>query len=183
MLPRQMMSPALAVMVVLALHSAPLASEEKCLKDAWSKFNASDYDAAINNANSCIDNFAQDADELEMKLQKEHAPVIPPEQVSSEADKHKVFKQGLLNDVAAAYIVKAKAAEALAEKRFKSASEKAALKRKAIGAYEAACHYEHALVWDPGPPGSDHGWFWSPFKVASHRLAKLREEDGSKHPR
>jgi hypothetical protein len=170
---RTLASSLLAATVVLVLRSAPVGAEEACLKSAWGHLKASEYDAAIEAADLCIDNFALEAKRLEAGL-KETPPLAP-----SNANKNKIFKQGILNDVAAAYVVKGKAAEAMALKS-KSAPEKAAFKQTAIEAYEAASGYKHAWVWDPGPP-EGHGWFWSPSQVASDRLTRLKHEDGPGH--
>jgi hypothetical protein len=170
-------SAALAAVLVagpLLSTTPPLGAEEKCLKEAWASFKANDFEATIKAADECIDNFSKAADRLEASLQRDGVPPYPPGAPRSEKDKNQIFKQGILNDVAAAYFVKGKAAESLSKQRRKSASEKAALKKMATEAYKATCRYKHALVWDPGSSsptdGSSQGWFWSPCEAASDRL-------------
>ncbi len=170
----------LAGTLAFVLGPAQLTAEEECLKNAWGRLSAKDYDAAIEAADVCIDDFAQEAYRQEAKLQQQRVPPLSP----SDANKSKIFKQGILNDVPAAYVVKGRAAEALTHKRLMSSSEKAAFKRMAIEAYVAAAFYKHAWVWDPGPPSAEgHGWFWSPSGVAADRLTKLRDEEGTGHSR
>jgi hypothetical protein len=159
------------VTVVLALSAAPMASQEKCLKDAWRHLDGSDYAAAIDDANTCINDFAVKAKRMEDELQAKHVPQ------SVNRAKREIFKQGVLNDVAAAYIVKGKSAEAL-RKRSQSASEKAAQRQTAIEAYKAAEALKHALVWNPGSKS-----FWSPSEVATDSLTRLASEDESGHHR
>jgi len=163
----------LAAMAVLALCAAPLASQEQCLQDAWDYLKASKYEPAIKAANSCIETFARAATRKEEALQKQHA--LPPAEPPTEADKRRIFSQGIVNDVAAAYFVKGEAASKMAQNGSKSAAEKAVFTRMATEAYEAASTYKHAWAWDP------KGWFWSPSEAASDRLANLKQSGGPGH--
>jgi hypothetical protein len=163
----------LFVTAVLAIHSAPLIAEQQCLKKAWAAKSAQNYDAAIQAADSCIHRFANAAKHKEEELR--NVPLLgtgslPP------ADRSKALTQGILNDVAAACIVKGESAEALAQNHTADAALKEDFKKVAIGAYEAALAYKHARVLDPGPPET----FWSPCEAAADHLQDLTGEDRSK---
>lgn len=99
-------------LIVLAIHSAPLIAEQQCLKTAWAAKNAQNYEAAMQAADSCIHRFANAAKRKEEELRS--VPLLgtgslPP------ADRTKALTQGILNDVAAACIVKGESAGALAQ--------------------------------------------------------------------
>lgn len=135
-------------------------AEEQCVKDAWKAFGNEEYQNAIKFADKCIDDFGKAADREQEKLNKEKEP-LPPTGAVSEAEKDKIFKRGILNDVATAYFIKARSSEYLYRK---GGSEASAYKEKAKEAYEATCRYKYARTWDP------KGWFWSPCEAASDRL-------------
>ncbi len=137
-----------------------LHAEEQCLKAAWKAFAGEKYEDAIEYADKCIDDFAKTAEREQEKLNKDKEPV-PPTGAVSDAEKDKIFKRGLLNDVAAAYFIKGRSAEYLYRKGGSDASK---YKEMAKEAYEATCRYKHGRIWD------DRGWFWSPCEAASDRL-------------
>ncbi len=156
----------LIVMVMLAIHSAPLVAQQQCLKKAWADQNAQNYDAAVRAADTCIRRFANAAKRKEQELRT--APQLgtgslPP------ADKTKALKLGILNDVAAACIVKGESAEALAQNHATNAALNEDYKKMAIEAYEAALAYKHARVLDPPET------FWSPCEAAADRLQDLKD--------
>lgn len=140
--------------------SEPSVADEQCLKKAWEAFNGVKYESAIKFAEQCIDSFGKTADRAQEKLDNEKEPLPPTGKVSN-ADKDKIFKRGLLNDVATAYFIKGQSAEYLYKKGGPKSAE---YKDMANEAYEATCRYKHARTWDP------RGWFWSPCEAASDRL-------------
>jgi hypothetical protein len=153
----------LALMLVLLVGPARrVGAEEPCLASAWTAFNSKDYSAAVQAADQCIDDFGRAADRQEAELQNE--PVTKPGRPPTEFDKNRIFAQGVLNDVATAYFVKGRAAEAQSQK-VRRESERTKLRRTAKESYEAACRYKHALTWDPR-----NASFWSPCQAASDRL-------------
>jgi hypothetical protein len=93
-------------------------AEEPCMQDAWKAYNRNDYAAAIHAADKCIDNFHLKAerDQAALAMRKE---LEPPTGAVSGADRQKIFSRGVLNDTVAAYFVKGRSAEALAEKKRK----------------------------------------------------------------
>jgi hypothetical protein len=152
-----------ALMVLLTAMSLPtrsLRAEEQCLKSAWAAFNRSNYLGAIRSADQCINNFGKAADRAQDKLNADNEP-MPPTGAVSDAEKNKIFKRGLLNDVATAYFIKGRSAEYLYQK---GGPRTSSYKEMAKAAYEATCRYKHARTWDP------KGWFWSPCEAASDRL-------------
>jgi hypothetical protein len=157
--------PIILILAVSFCSSCPVAAEEPCLRSAWAALNVEDYTGAIKAADLCIDTFGRAADRQEAKLQKDGLPITEPGPPPTEIDKNRIFRQGVLNDVAAAYFIKGKAAEAQARKRFKNESERTNFRRIATESYETACRYKHALTWDPRTSS-----FWSPCEAASDRL-------------
>lgn len=137
-----------------------LSAEEQCLKKAWEAFGKEEYQDAIKFADKCIDDLAKAADREQERLNKEKEP-LPPTGTVGDAEKDKIFKRGVLNDVAAAYFIKGRSAEYLYRKGGSDASR---YKEMAKEAFEATCRYKHGRIWDP------QGWFWSPCEAASDRL-------------
>lgn len=148
------------ILIVVSFGVTSLQAEEQCLKDTWRAFNHKEYQNAIKFADQCIENFGKAADREQEKLDKDKEP-LPPTGAVSDAEKDKIFKRGVLNDVAAAYFIKGRSAEYL---YLEKGAEASAYKEMAEKAYEAACRYKHARTWDP------QGWFWSPCEAASDRL-------------
>src|SRR6185295_7506187 len=133
----------LVLSIPLTFIGAAARAEEPCLARAWKALNAELYLEAIRAADKCIHDFHGDADRAEAKLQKDGVPE-PPTGPVSDADKSKIFKQGLLNDVGTAYFVKGGAAEALAGKR---QGRNRAYRKMATDSYRACCRYKHARTW------------------------------------
>ncbi len=90
-------------------------AEDQCLKDAWKALSGEKYEEAIKYADKCIDEFAKAAEREQEKLNKDKEP-LPPTGAVSDAEKDKIFKRGLLNDVAAAYFIRGRSAEYLYRK-------------------------------------------------------------------
>jgi hypothetical protein len=122
---------------------------------AWEAFGAQDYERAISASDRCIGRFKDQADAQQETLQRAQAPMPPTGRVT-EKQKSAIFQQGLLNDVATCFWVKARSAQLL--KRFDLAKE----------AFQTAAKYTYARTWDT------HGWFWSPAEDAADRLIDLK---------
>jgi hypothetical protein len=110
-------------------------AEEQCLAEAWKAFASEKYEDAIKHADKCIDDFAKPAEREQEKLSREKEP-IPPTGAVNDAEKEKIFKRGVLNDVAAAYFIKGRSAEYLYRK---GGPEASAYKEVAKEAYKATC--------------------------------------------
>jgi hypothetical protein len=149
-----------STLIVASFLGTRLHAEEQCLKDAWKAFTHEEYQDAIKFADKCIDEFAKAADREQEKSIKEKEP-LPPTGAVSDAEKDKILKRGILNDVAAAYFIRGRSAEYLYRRGGSDASK---YKEMAKEAYEATCRYKHGRTWDP------QGWFWSPCEAASDRL-------------
>ncbi len=149
----------LAWMLPMVLTASSYA-QEQCLQDAWDGFNRKGYESAIQAADQCIDDFGKAAARIQAKLEADSIPP-PPTGAVSDAEKNKIFKRGLLNDVATAYFVKGRSAEYLYRQ---GGSNSAAYKEKAEQAFVATCQYKYGRTWDP------RGWFWSPCEAATDRL-------------
>ena len=136
-------------------------AQQPCLKQAWDAYNAKKYAAAITAADDCIDQFAARAlrDEGDLVRLK-----IPPPKTGTvtETEKNAIFARGVLNDTGAAYFVKGRSAEYLANQ---GAKEKyLALAREA---YKHCAALTYARTFDP------QGWFWSTTEACSDRLAAI----------
>jgi len=145
---------------ILFFSSSELIAEEQCLKDAQSAFNKKDYEKAIAFSNDCIDNFAKAATRIQKELDSLKVP-LPPTGAVTDAEKDRIFKRGLLNDVATACWIKGRSAENL---YLQGGPKKEEYKKMAEKAYKETCKYKHGRTWDP------KGWFWSPCEAASDRL-------------
>jgi len=127
---------------------------EQATADAWAAYNSGKYQAAITNAEICIEEFRGKASLDESKLEKEK-PDLPTGEVS-DAVKKQIFANGLLNDVATCYFIKGRAFEKLGRKD------------DALKAYQATTKFTYARAWDP------KGWFWSPAEAAEGRIEGLK---------
>ncbi len=147
-------------LTILFFSASALMAEEQCLKDAWNAFNKKDYEKAISFSNDCIDNFGKAASRIQKELDSQKV-TVPPTGAVSDAEKDRIFKRGLLNDVATAYWIKGRSAEYLYRQ---GGPKKDEYKKMAEEAYKETCKYKHGRTWDP------KGWFWSPCEAASDRL-------------
>ena len=151
------------VVVIVATRVPALRAQVPCLKQAWQDFKGNDYEAAIKSADACIDQFGRQADRDEAKLAKDGVP-RPPTGAVEDAEKHRIFIQGVLNDVGTAYFIKGRSAEFL----YAKGKKREQYKNTAVEAYKSACKYKYARTWDP------QGWFWSPCEASSDRLQGLK---------
>lgn len=131
----------------------PCSSSECIAGEAWKAFNTQKWALAISKADECIKAYQDYADEQQAELEKANAPQ-PADNATGE-EKERIFKRGLLNDVATCFWIKARALEE--SKQNTQARE----------AYQAATKYTYARAWDV------KGWFWRPAKDASFRLKHL----------
>jgi hypothetical protein len=113
--------------------------EDTYLKDAWRAFNRSDYLAALDFAERCIENSRKLADQEQERLSRYNEP-LPPIGVVSNHQKNEIFKLDFLNNVATAYYIKGRSAEHLYQKGGPKAGT---YKDMAEAAYEATCRYKH----------------------------------------
>lgn len=146
----------------ITLLAIPGRAEQPCLKTAWANFTKGDYAHAIEAADECIDQFSVRAFRDQSNLQASGEKAPPTGAVDNPADRKKIFEHWAVNDIAAAYFVKAQAAEKVFRKQ-------AAVKYKqmAVEAYRAAGKLTYGRCWDP------QGWFWSPAEAAADRLAAM----------
>ena len=131
------------------------APHERETGKAWDAFNRKDYRTGISHADKCIQRFSKQAQELQTKLAKARARI--PNGPVTEAQKQKVFANGVLNDVATCLFIKGRCAERLRQIP------------QAKAAYSAARKLTYARCWDPQGP-----WFWSPSEGALDRLESLQ---------
>ena len=150
---------------IAVIFAVSVTAEEQCLNDAWAALNRSDHQAAIRAADMCITQFHLKA-EREQALAQRREPE-PPTGAVSDPDKQKIFSRGVLNDVAAAYVVKGRASEALAAKPGRKDVKKVDYRALARTAYSEAKKLNYARVWDV------KGFFWSPAEEAGDRLTDL----------
>lgn len=160
LLHNQIFSIVISCLLIGGFAAINLHAEEQCLKNAWKAYNDKAYQSAIKFADQCIDDFERPAEREQERMNKEKEPE-PPTGVVSEEEKKKIFKRGMLNDVATAYFIKGRSAEYLYKKGGPQAQD---FKDMAKDAYEATCRFKHGRAWDP------QGWFWSPCEAASDRL-------------
>ena len=122
---------------------------------AWQAHGKRNYDEAIKAADKCITSFEASAIKIQERLVKEKVKT-PLGEVTPE-EKKAIESNGLLNDVAACYIIKGLSLVELKKKD------------EARDAFKAAAKLTHARVWDPKGP-----WFWSPSEKADEELEKLK---------
>ena len=136
------------------VESTP-ARNEALTTAAWKALEKKDFPEAIAKAERCIKSFAAQAVKLQKKLKTDRARV--PNGAVTENEKRLVHQNGLLNDVATCYFIKAKSHEGLKQNT------------AAIAAYKAAAKFTYARAWDADGP-----WFWSPAEAAEERLEELK---------
>lgn len=121
---------------------------------AWDAINKGKNEQAIIIAERCINEFHGAADRMQAQLLKDSIP-LPSNSGIADNEKQTVLARGLLNDVAACFYIKGRAAENLG------------IKEEARQAYREAVQYTYARCWDL------KGYFWSPSEAASDRLSLL----------
>lgn len=129
----------------------------RLMTEVWGAFERREYAEAAKLATALIEDFEPMASYRQHQLLETEAPGHPTGVVVGE-DKEKIFRLGVLNDVAAAWWLKARAYYLMGDKQ------------KAIEAYEKVIQYPHARVYDPAYDG-----FWSPAEDAKARLEFLKQ--------
>lgn len=130
----------------------PLRNVELTTK-AWKAFTAMKYEEAIAAADKCVKSFEASANKVQQRVAKS-GKTMPAGEVT-DAERKEIEANGLLNDVAACFLIKGRSHAALKQKE------------DARAALESAKKLTHARVWD------ERGWFWSPAEAAEEALAEL----------
>lgn len=129
-----------------------LSPSSKLKTAGFALFNSEDYRVAVVVSEMCGTEFHRAAARVEETLAGKQ---IPNGKVPT-AEREAIFGNGVLNDVAACYWIKARSAQTLGQTD------------EARSAYNRVLEFPHARVWDP------KGWFWSPAEDAQDRLMDLR---------
>jgi len=154
----------LSALVMLSGFAIPSKSQplnEKLTSAAWQSFSKGQFNEAIKKAEECIDEFDAAAMRLQRELEKSN--LIVPEGEVDEKTKAKIFSNGLLNDVAACWFIKAQALEA---------QNKTDL---AFKAYKQCMKYTYGRVWDP-----DKKIFWSPADASREKQSVSKTKTTSR---
>lgn len=120
---------------------------------AWEAFNSEQYRAAIDAANSCLEQFHRGAVLAEESLKKSGTAM--PTGAVDERTQALILQNGLLNDVSTCLWIKGRSAERIGDNA------------SAIEAYRTVKALTFGRTWDP------NGWFWSPSASAIQRLQSL----------
>jgi hypothetical protein len=152
----------LVYLPLLIAFSAPIPAEEECLKSAWQALDGGQFQIAMTAADQCVRDFSAEARRQQEALRRSGEPTPPTGKVASAADRQAILERWAVNDVAAAYFVKGKAAEQLATGS--AAKQYLPVARQA---FEEAVKLSYGRTWDT------KGWFWSPSQAAQDRLALL----------
>ncbi|MCP4987489.1 MAG: tetratricopeptide repeat protein [Colwellia sp.] len=127
---------------------------EQLTRESWRSLEANNYEDTIVKAEECVTLFHDEA-LLEQQLLEKEGATVPKGRVVKE-EKEKIFKKGLLNDVATCWFILGKAHAAKGNKEL---AEKA---------FKKALLFSYARCYDP----SDDS-FWAPSDVAKVELKKL----------
>jgi hypothetical protein len=139
-------------------------AQQPCLKQAWDAYNAKRYPAAMQAADDCIDQFAARAQRDQADLVRTHVP-LPKTGTVTDAEKTAIFARGILNDTGAAYFVKGRSAEYLAQK---------GAKEKYLGIAREAYHQCATLTY--ARTFDTPGWFWSTAEACNDRLDAITRQ-------
>jgi hypothetical protein len=156
--------PAFGISILLALVSIgifasrywipPLPVNVQLVSAAWEAFNKPDYLLAVDRAQECIDMFGDQALQEQEALSANNSP-MPPIGNVSDTQKSQILSNGILNDAATCYFIKAFALEKLNRLT------------EARAAYIEVQKFPHARTLDVS------GSFWSPMSAASGRIQYL----------
>lgn len=125
---------------------------------SWDALEEEEYLLALSLTDACTDNFEAQAVQMQKSLSISSAPSLAIGKVENDDTRSKIFSNGILNEVAACYIIKGDAFESLN------------CINEAREAYSKVLHFPHARVWDP-----KQEIFWSPSEIASQKLVELPE--------
>jgi len=148
--------------------NSPEPKNQAWTKRAWESLAQGKWTEAIDFAQKCIDEFGDDATDMQKVLIDEKAHEPPIGNVADPTEKAKIFDRGPLNDVCACYYIQGEAFQELAS-REKDEQKTKDLLKKSVDAYGKAAGYKFARTWDP------NGWFWSPAKKAEQRKRKVEK--------
>ena len=137
-------------------------SQEPCLTKAWDAYNSKNYKSAIEFSEQCIDDFGKDAQTKQQEFDSRKIS-CPPIGAVSDAEKARIFTNGLLNDVSTACFIKGRAAEYLYKQDKKKNKE---YKDIAINAYTLSRQYKCGRTFS----NEGAGFFWSPNEACEKRL-------------
>jgi hypothetical protein len=144
----------LASIGIVAYASGGAFKNEQLTREAWRSLEAKDYAITISKAEECITLFEDAALKEQNALEKEGV-FVPIGKVNKD-EKERIFKRGLLNDVATIWFILGKAHagngnKELAEKAFKK-----------------TLLFPHGRCYDPSNDS-----FWAPSDGAKVELKKL----------
>ncbi len=121
---------------------------------SWEFFNRGDYKGAIGNVDACLANWEDQATQLQQSMDAKKTE-CPPVGAVDNATKKSIHGNGLLNDVATNFWIKARSNQSLANRD------------AARTAFESCARLRCARTWDP------NGWFWDPAGDCKSRLKRL----------
>lgn len=155
-----------AVFAVRTVQPLPL--NVVMMNGIWAVFNEAKesndgelYMECIKKSEALIAEFEPEAQTKQEQLIKDKVPVPKPG-IRNEEEKKIIWDFGPLHEVAAAWWVKGRSLQSLGKTQ------------EAIGAYQEAAKYPHALVYDPNM--SAEGGFWSPSENAIARIKSLSKK-------
>ena len=142
-------------------RSAEADASESCIEDVWASFNRKSYEETLATAGHCIEQFGQRASREQTSLAalKGRAPAMGLDKMP---DAETLSLQWAINDVSASWCLRGQAAEQLFDR-----TKESRYLQLAKDSYAAAAKLSFGIRKEPA------GWFWSPAKVASDRLAGL----------
>jgi hypothetical protein len=143
-----------------------LNAQEICLSNAWRVYNHKDYDSTLYYASECIANFSDRASEIQLEWLESNENTCPPVGAVNDIMKNRIFNNSLLNDVATAYWLKAKAAVSIYNSNEELTSQYIEIARNACTEVQI---YHCGRCWDK------RGWFWSPAEDCRNILDRLSE--------
>jgi hypothetical protein len=150
----------LITILFVCLNIQYVSAQEPCVSNAWNAFNSGKYKEAIKYSEQCIEDFGREGLEIQHSL--DSMKITPEIGSVNDIQKHRIFQNGLLNDVSTACFIKGRSAEYLYKQdRVKNI----AYRQIAVDTYNLVCsRYSKGRCWDP------KGWFWSPCKASKVRL-------------
>jgi hypothetical protein len=162
----------LVAVIFVNLYPDPRPINEILTRKAWLPFKKAEntfieshtldrklFTQAITNAELVIDQFLGSAQNDQQKATRDNMPPPPSGTDVPAPERERIFRLGLVNDVATCWYIKGRSLEYVGDLA------------GARAAYEAATNFPHARTWDP----RTHG-FWPPAEAALGRLAQMRKQ-------
>lgn len=131
--------------------TAVFTTSQEFITAAWNAFNNNQFTEAISFAQEVINRWEGEAIKQQASLTQAPPIGVP----AGEEEKKAILSNWALNDVAAAYFVKAWSFEKLGKPN------------EAKAAYYKVLEFSYGRCWDP------QGWFWSPAEEAQRRLSRI----------